>query len=338
LSGDIRDAIVVSVAASRTDTTTHVLTTMWDWGPTASWDGGQTWQATSWYGSAYWSGPNGKGAPAMGEGGDVFAITNASDGQAHVLMHDGATTMYLSSDGGLTFTSTTLPLTIATHQGGFDWERDASGKATGTVYLITGATGASSVLRSANYGQGFADWGQASWANVAAVVADPKNTGHVFVATGSCLTTTTDGGKSWGACVTPSPSRAALQRLTLRADDPTKLLASTATGELLRSSDAGASWTKVTASSVGAALNGTNASQALLSYAPTGTLAVLVSTVTARPLVTPHILSTSDDGATWTDITNDVVATQFNDATWDGPDYYLASSGEAILRRKGLAP
>jgi hypothetical protein len=335
LSGDIRDAIVVSVAASRIDAmTTHVLTTMWDWGPTESWDSGQSWQATTWYGSAYWNGANGKGAPPMGEGGQVFALPSSADGKAHVLMHDGAKTVYLSSDGGFTFSSVTLSANAQNDS--FDWARDATGAATGTVYL---AIAGNLVQQSTDYGKTWANWGPATWpkTSVAAIAVDPKSADHVFVASGSCLTSTTDAGKTWSACVTPSPKGSTLKRLVIRPDDPTKMLALTTSGELLQSSSSGATWSQVMAAGVTAALNAQNASAALLSYAPNGKLAVLVSSVTARPSVTPHVQSSADDGATWTDITHEIVATQFNNVTWDGDDFYLASSGEAILRRRGLA-
>jgi hypothetical protein len=329
LNGDIRNAIVTSVAASRLDPgTVHVLTTMWDWGPTESWDGGSSWQATTWYGSAYWNSVGGKGAPSMGEGGQVFALANAGDGKAHVVMHDGAQTVFYSSDGGLTFASAALSQTAA--YDAFDYARDTSGQANGTVYL---GTTSSTVLRSTNFGQTWATWGPNR--SVSAIAADPKDPNHVFIASGSCLVSTADGGTTWSSCVTPSPRGASIRRLGIRPDDPTKLLALTTGGEILRSTNSGANWTAV---SSGGVLTSGNANAALMSYAPSGSLAVMVATTTSRPVVTPHVMSSSDDGTTWTDITYDMVATQLNNLTWDGGDLYIGSSGEAILRRKGLAP
>jgi hypothetical protein len=329
LNGDVRNAIVTSVAVSRVDVSAfHVLTTMWDWGPTESWDGGQSWQATSWYGSVYWNGPGGKGAPSMGEGGQVFAIANAGDGKAHVIMHDGAKLLFYSSDGGFNFASTTLPQNAA--YDAFDYARDASGKANGTVYL---GTTQSTILRSTNYGQSWSAWGPSRTAS--AIAADPKNPNHVWIASGTCLTSTSDGGTTWSSCVTPSAQGASIRRLSIQPNDSTKLLALSSGGEILRSTDSGATWSAV---SNGGVLNNGNANDALLSYAPSGSLAVLVARTTARPVVTPHVLSSSDDGTSWTDITHDLVATQFNNMVWEGADLYIASSGEAILRRKSLAP
>jgi photosystem II stability/assembly factor-like uncharacterized protein len=268
----------------------------------------------------------------MGEGGQVFAIPSSADGNAHVLLHDGAQGLFLSSDGGLNFTSLSLPSSLTIQYDGFDWARDGSGNATGTFYLIT----STSIQRSTDYGRTWAAWGPSGTATVIAV--DPKNANHVFLTSGSCLKSTTDGGTTWSACTTPSPKKGSIKRLVVRPDDSTKLLALSTSGELLQSADSGATWKAVTTSNVTSAVTTASANAALLSYAPDGKLAVVVATTTARPVVTPHVLSSADDGTTWTDITNDIVATQFNNATWDGTDFYLASSGEAILRRKALAP
>jgi hypothetical protein len=340
LNGNFSDAIVVSVAPSHpaSGTGTYLITTMWDWSPVVSWDDGQTWPGDG-DDVPYWSSLNGSGVPSMGEGGEVLALPAAADGAWHVIMHQGSNdspgnTVFASSDGGRTFASTTVagqcqPLS-------FGYALDASGKANGTVYLLT-TTG---VQRSTDYGKTWATWGKSSWPNttVSAIAVDPKNANHVLVGSGSCLTSTSDGGTTWSACVTPSSRGAALRQLTVRTDDSTKLMAVTNAAELLRSADSGATWTAVTATNVAGVVKRASPGISFVSYSPSGKVAVYVTSTAASPTVLPYVFTSPDDGTTWTDITNDFVPSQINNLAWDGADFYVATSGDGIVRRKGLAP
>ena len=108
-------------------------------------------------------------------------------------------------------------------------------------------------------------------------------------------------------------------------------------GELLLSTDAGVTWKASQDPLVTAMLPGSPSSR-LLAYAPTGNTLVLTAANATPGATSKHVLVSHDDGASFSDVTEDIHTLQFNHLAWDGRDLYLASSGEGVLRYAGLDP
>jgi hypothetical protein len=49
-----------------------------------------------------------------------------------------------------------------------------------------------------------------------------------------------------------------------------------------------------------------------------------------------YVWRSTDDGDSWADETGDIVTMQINAGTWYGDDFYLTTSGEGILVKRGF--
>jgi hypothetical protein len=346
VNGNVSNTIVVSVAPSTNAGALHLLTTMWDWGPTESWDGGNSWQATTWYVSPYWNSVGGAGAPIMGEGGQVISFNHALDGRAHVMMFDGETQMLYSDDGGKNFFQATLP-TLSSSQTFHEQQNtlasviNSNRQSTGIAYVagvVTDSTGnpiSSMVYQSNDYGHTWHSWGRTfSMAEVPThVLVSAVSNDKVFVATSSCIFVGTNGGNNWSGCNKPN-SQGSFRSLDVRSTDGA-IFAAMDTGEIFMSSDGGLQWNGIAMPPSISTIQGSSATK-FVSFSSSGKSIVAIFGNTVPGNTGRAVLLSHDGGQSWIDITGDIHTIQFNNLSWSDGDLYLASSGEGILRLRNI--
>ena len=339
------NSIVVSAAVSHVSgqAAPNLLTTLWDWAPAASWDGGQTWPASA--NGFYWYADNaGTAAPLMGEGGQVYTMNSAADGNAHVVQEAGYYVAFSSADGGFHFTQSTLPA-IATSGNFRSFVYDSFSSAqtntagvfkdSGVAYLganeytSSGQPVSGVILTTASYGVTWTALTSPFNAGemLAGLAVDPNDSTHLIVSTSSRLLQSHDTGQTWTAASLPGNTQSPITQFSFRRGAAGVIVALNTGGEMLQTQNGGTAWSVL--SPYTAAL-----APVLISYSPTANSLVVVAS-SAYPAQRAVLLS-HDNGATWKDITGDIQTTQINRAAWDVSDLYLATSGQGILRLSGL--
>jgi hypothetical protein len=340
------NSIVVSAAVSHVpgQAAPNLLTTLWDWAPAASWDGGQTWPASA-NGFYWYADTKGTAAPLMGEGGQVYTMNAAADGNPHVFQEAGYYTAYASSDGGYHFTQSTLPA-IATsgNYRSFVYDTFSSAQTVTSTgfqdngvgyigvneYTSAGQNVSGLILTTSNYGSTWTALPSpfASGEMLAGLAVDPNDPTHLILSSYSRLFQSHNTGQTWVAAASlPGNTHSPVSQFSFQRGTSGNIVALNWDGELLQSVNGGSTWTVL--SPYTAAL-----APALISYSLTGNSLVVVAT-SAYPAQRAVLLS-HNNGSTWENITGDIQTTQINRATWDGSDLYLATSGQGILKLAGL--
>ena len=346
LSALINNSIVVAAAVSHVpgDSATNILVNLWDWSPTASWDGGQTWPTT--VGQYWWLDNMGTGSPSAGEGGQFFTMNAGQDGNSHAVeMTNYGYTMFYSSDGGHSFLQSAMDAIPTGHSRNFNFDTFSSAQSqtalgfsdTGTVYVGANEFDSSGnvvnglVVASQNYG--------ATWAPLPGVPfnsgeilstlgVDPYNAKHLMVSTGSRLLQSTDAGVTWTAGALPGNTHSALVLLSWSRSTQGVVAALNSGNEFLLSKDDGATWQVLSVPYPSGSI------PVWITYSPTSNS--LVAAAKNDFPASRSVLLSHDNGTTWTDITGNIQSTMLNRATWDGNDLYIASSGQGLLKLAAL--
>ena len=122
----------IAISPAIANGSSNIMSTFWDRGPTASWDGGLTWPATTWYGTQFWHSLGDAGCPCnVGEGG---AAVTLGDGGMHVFIYHHDYRVWASAQGGTDFQEIHIASNMSTY--GFDYARTAAGQASGPAYLL----------------------------------------------------------------------------------------------------------------------------------------------------------------------------------------------------------
>ena len=351
VGGDMKSSIVVSAAAIRTPTgSRNVLTTMWDWGPTASWDDGASWQATSWYGSYYWAGLFGTGAPAMGEGGQVVVSPPGPDANLHVLISDAGRQIFYSDDAGKHFGVSALSapssgLTLSILQNSITWSTDSAGHGTGRVFLAAVTNDASGnnvgtwVYQSLDFGHNWAALKSNLSASQAPVflTISPTDPNKLLAGSGGCvfslsLSSGVSGG--WSTCNQVTSSGENVDAVAVNQVSGA-MVVSTDAGTLYSSTDGGKRWIAWSLSTlIQSRLTGST--NLVLKFSPSGKTIAIASAKRDPGAVGKFVIASHDFGKTWLDLTSDIVSVQFNHMSWEGSDLYLATSGEGLLKAQNV--
>jgi hypothetical protein len=326
--------LVIAIGPAIANGKNNIVTTAWDRGPTASWDGGNTWAATAWYGSQWWYQPGPQGAPAdVGEGGYARTL---GDGGMHVFiykaLYNKPGNYWFSSDGGKNFNAQGKPFPnggyVDSAYSPFDYARDQS-KPTGRAYIITDK----GALQSDDFG---ATWSNAAFGNPPvtprSVTVDPTNGSIVWILGASCICRWD--GNSWSTCMTPG-SNQDYRELIISPTDSSKMLVVVKGGPAMRTTDSGTTWNSVTDGAVNQAT--TLSYKAMAAYSFSGKTIALAASVTVPGQTAPHVFKSQDDGATWAEEAGgNLVTLQLNSVAWNGGDLILGTSGQGIVKGAGF--
>jgi hypothetical protein len=334
--------LTIAVGPAIANGNRNIVSTMWDRGPTASWDGGKTWPANAWYGCQWWTAPGGLGAPAnVGEGGVARTFGN---GGMHMLIYTTAnpSRYWTSAQAGTDFTppqGLTFPGSGIIDGGydPFDWERKpgSPGEATGRAYMVVGGA----ILRSDDFGVTWANtlpFSKPPVAPVRSVSVDPTN-GAVWAVGPNCVSRWAPGSStsSWGACKTAGGSSPDYMHLAINPTNSSNMLLVVNKGTVMRTFNGGDSWSGVTDSAVNKAT--ALAYHPMAAYSFSGKTVALVAAVTVPGQTAPHVFKSKDDGMSWTEEANsDLRTLQINSMSWNGGDLILGTSGQGIVKGAGF--
>lgn len=313
LSGDLTNALLASLAV----TGDKIFTTVQDYSPIVSYDGGLEW-------SVAWN----MSAPASEDGSVAINPTNSSD--IYFFTTSG---FQRSTNGGKTFTYVptynpsvygTIP-TFVPPVG----ESDLIGVDPSHPNVVYVAT-YQGVFESTNWGASFS---RTAWpfphANVVAV--DPQNSERIFVGNYTGFYYSDNGGLSWNESILPSDvsSLSAWHWINSIAFDP--LNSSTifigteggSEGQVLKSINGGVSFTDTTGM-VSTLQTNYFGRGIVLAFEPYSTYLAVATT--------SGIFVSSNLGSTWAQITRNAISTAFSGVQWSGDYLYASTYGEGVLR------
>ncbi|HEY5297530.1 MAG TPA: hypothetical protein VIK59_06370 [Verrucomicrobiae bacterium] len=206
------------------------------------------------------------------------AVASSADGSRLVAVTSGSS-IYSSSDSGVTWALTTTPGTIgwqavASSADGTKWVAAIFG---GTIYTNSGIT-----WRAVSITPSSADW--------ASLASSADGTKLVAVASGDTIYTSANSGSTWTKRTTGLPTTASWQSVA-SSSDGVHLVAAIFGKQIYTSANSGSTWTKQTSG-----LPTTANWQAVASSADGSRLAAVV--------VGGGIYTSSDSGADWTQQTN----------------------------------
>lgn len=372
--GDMSNNIAIRLAVSTGDGNGNLflVTTMWDWAPIASWNSGKDWPATP---CAYWDTQSCDGAPSsFGEGGAAYSMGRSNrvvmlhysniywsafggKNMTHVVIPNNANThssvlIYARKPGsrsepdGRLFTVMTMDVndTSRSPSRGLRDDDDENKM----KYMVYGEQRdvrvggpwedddktAKFVLRSMNFGE---NW---TWTRFPEHLQDvtvmeivPTDAGTLYAVAPGCLARSTDDGNTWGPCINATGLEGSFSSLIAK-DAKTMLLLRN--GDVpLRTRDGGASWQPLK----NCASISTGGYTRAGSYSWSGNTLVIHGRDTGAPTrgqYGSYVWKSRDDGDTWVDETADLVTMSPNAGTWFGEDFYLTSSGEGILVKRGF--
>jgi hypothetical protein len=329
--------LTIAIGPAIANGSNNVITTMWDRGPTASWDGGKTWPATAWYGSQWWHQPGAAGAPTdVGEGGYAKTLGN---GGMHVFIYQARKPgqYWHSSDGGLNFNANGLTFpnsgSVDVSYSPFDYARGSDSQPTGRAYIIVDAA----ILQSDDFG---ATWSRSSFPSPPvdtprSIAVDPTNPSNVWIVGANGISRWD--GNSWSARSSPG-SKQDYRELHISPTDSSKMLLIVNGATPMRTTDSGASWSGVTDSDVNAATTACNwPCKTVGAYSFSGKTIAVSMGVTTPAHTAVHVFKSQDDGASWTDQAGgNLLTVQINSVSWNGGDLILGTSGQGIVKGVGF--
>jgi len=326
VNGDMSNCITLGVAVTAGDSSNkrNLVTTMWDWGPLASFDSGKSWGV----GSDYWT-----VQPAgLGEGGGSMHLGRSQ----HIIMWH-RTTLWFSSDGGHKMNRVNIGSEISSSIQYFSKNRI---EPTGTVLTIinkqarneiddsTATAGTLTLIISEDFGQTWPTEKPLPSILVSAIdiVVDPT-TNDLYAISSKCLSKSKDKGTTWQPCSTAKGLSGNFHQLLIKNSKVMILLRSGAVP--LRTMDSGNTWIELT--NCQPLYKGGNVQG---SYSWSGNTVVLIQTDSGAPSRGErgsYVWKSSNDGADWTDETGDIVTMALHNPTWYESDLYIPTSGEGIL-------
>jgi len=196
----------------------------------------------------------------------------------------------------------------------------------------SGGPQAKYVLKSMNFGQNWT-WTKfpAFLQDVSVMAVDPTNAATLYAISSNCLSTSTDQGDTWSACIKASGLEGSFTSLTIK--DSKTMIMMRNHDVPLRTQDGGKSWKAL--QSCAKVSSYTN----IGTYSWTGKTLVMHGKDSGAPRrgeYASFVWKSSDDGDTWTDETADLVTMAPNAGVWFGEDFYLTTSGEGILVKRAF--
>lgn len=284
-----------------------ILTTIQDFSPINSFDGGITWLTAESVGSE------------VGESGSV--IFNSGNPQYAYSFTTGG--FQFSSNGGQTFVPASGPEFNPAAGNGDLIAVDRSSPS--TIYVAATA----GVYKSVNWGVSLSSFYQPGSAPTM-VAVDPTNSNTIFVGTqAGALLYSQNGGNSWNPSSLPSGTCGSPATLAINpANHSIMLLGMTAPppcGGILQSTNGGASFTQMNNGIIARSVQCENAAVAHIKYDPSGSGAVVAAT-------NGGLYISGDNGATWTNLQGNAVPHIFTDAVWSGGSLYASTCGEGVLK------
>jgi len=184
------------------------------------------------------------------------------------------------------------------------------------------------------------DFGQSwSWSPLApemqfgGLTIDPTQASSLFGLSESCLSHSTDGGKTWSKCIKADGLTGKFAQLVVKDAKVMWVLRKGAVP--LRTIDGGASWTELTVCAPlfahGATLSGS------LSWS--GKTLVLHGndrSAIDRGEYGTMVWKTTNDGDDWVDETGDLVTISMGAGMWYENDYYQVTAGEGVLVKRNF--
>jgi photosystem II stability/assembly factor-like uncharacterized protein len=309
LNGKITSSILFGLAVQGST----ILTSVQDFSPISSFDGGKTWS-------------NLESGAAVGESGTVL-FNPGNTKYAYFFTTSG---FFYSTNGGKTFTSDSqLPSNEFPQSAGNGDLIGVDLKNPSTVYVAA----VDGVFKSTNWGISWTR--QSSWqiSQPVMVAVDPTNSSHIFVGQlNGALMFSSNGGTSWMqstlACTNcGSPTSLAVdpsnsQNVLIGMSQPPP------NGGILVSTNGGASFVQANSGiSVNSVSNIVCQAAAVphLRFDPSGSGLMAAATNSGA-------YTSSNLGTNWSSISGNAVPYAFTDLVWSGGNLYASTCGEGILR------
>jgi len=215
----------------------------------------------------------------------------------------------------------------------FGEQRDVCADCSEPGHLTAGDT-FKYVLKSANFGLNWTWTKLPGFLQAAESFAvDPTDAGTLYCVAADCLSKSTDGGESWGACVTANGLEGSFSSLIVK--DSTIMIMLRDDDVPVRTKDGGTSWQPLT-SAAKISTSGYTRSGSYSWSAKTLVLHGRDVSAPARGIYAGYVLKSRDDGDTWADETDDLVTMAVNAGAWFKKDFYLTTSGEGILLKRNF--
>jgi uncharacterized protein (TIGR03437 family) len=319
LSGNVGNSILTGLAVHGST----ILTTVQDFDPILSYDGGATWTqpsraATGSVVSTGLVGEIGTSAINSGNPNYCYAYTQAA--------------FYYSKDACKTFTKTSAPALLQANSFVLPAGADIIAPVPGaqTVYVGT----ANGVLKSADYGVTFS---ATTWpfTQVTAIGVNPANVNMILVGSTKGLSASTDGGGTWASVSTPGTGYPTTIAYSTTSPNVVLIGLNQGPGKgggMLRSADSGATFQLSNSGLSTTVRNMTGYSivdEWSARFSSDGVAALATST---------GIYLSYDTGQTWQNITSNSIATYFTEAAWDSGYLYASTFGGGVVRTQIPAP
>eukprot|EP00035_Acanthoeca_spectabilis_P033979 m.26396 g.26396 ORF g.26396 m.26396 type:complete len:751 (+) comp6302_c0_seq1:567-2819(+) len=165
------------------------------------------------------------------------------------------------------------------------------------------------------------------------VTVDPSTPGVLYATAVNCISKSTDKGVSWGPCLSAPGLSGAFSSLEIK--DASTWLVLRNNDVPLRTQDGGKTFTPL--SSCAPVSNSTWTRAATYSWS--GNTVVMYGRDVTAPLRGErgmYVWSSTNDGDTWTDETDDLATISPCAGVWFDTDFYLSSSGEGIVVKRNL--
>jgi photosystem II stability/assembly factor-like uncharacterized protein len=304
LNSNITSSILYGLAVNGST----ILTSVQDYSPISSFDGGSSWQQL---GSS--SAPSGEAGSVLLNPGNPLYAYFFTTGQ-----------FQYSTDGGHSFT------------GGYNMQFSGSNgdiiavdhNNPSTVYVAAQA----GVYQSTNWGQSFtllSSWPFSTSNQPTMVAVDPANSERIFVGTANgTLEFTTDGGTSWTTSSLPVSGCGGPETLLINPTNPDEIMTTIfgcGGGAIFRSTDGGLTFAVASNGIYNRPTQCNSAVVPHLTLDPSGSGIVAAAT-------TGGLFLSSDFGSNWTSIRGNTVPYPVSQAVWSGGYLYQSTCGEGVLR------
>ncbi len=337
MSNNIAIGLAVSAGAGAEQ---YIVITAWDWSPLGSWDSGKSWHTPC----SNWGVPSTPDKPricdrggvaGVGEGGTVIGM-----GRSNHVTYFHYHNIYYSSQGGQNTTHVQLPAGAHAHSAAKVYSRMPGSRTepSGPVYTtMTLPQGHRALLYSLDFG---ATWNWTDITNetsIGSLAVDPTDgTGKLYSVAPNCFSVSRTQGATWSSCMNASGLEGELSYVAIK-DNQTMLMFRSGQSNPgadgiapLRTQDGGKTWHELES------LRGKHGSAV---YSWTGDTLVFYGSDTgeiAHGRRASFVWKSKDDGDSWTLETGNIASIAPISGVWYEDDFFLTTSGEGILARRGF--